>query len=87
MATTQIIGITAGILTGISMLPQLIKIVKEKKAEDVSVVMLCVLIAGLIMWTIYGIMRDDLPIIVTTCFSLLVNLLVLTFRIKYSGTS
>lgn len=30
------IGLSAGILTGISMLPQLIKIIKEKKAKEVS---------------------------------------------------
>jgi MtN3 and saliva related transmembrane protein len=87
MASTQIVGIIAGILTGVSMLPQLIKIIKEKKAHDVSIIMLSVLIAGLIMWVIYGFLRDDMPIIVTNCFSLLVNFSVLFFRIKYSGTS
>ena len=46
MDTTQWIGIAAGVLTSVSMLPQLIKIIKEKKAGDVSVVMLLVLIGG-----------------------------------------
>jgi MtN3 and saliva related transmembrane protein len=86
MDTTQIVGIAAGVLTAVSMLPQLIKIVKEKKAEDVSIIMLVILNTGLILWTVYGLMRNDMPIIVTNCFSILVNITLLVLRIKYSGT-
>jgi len=86
METTQWIGIAAGVLTSISMLPQLIKILKEKKAEDVSIVMLLVLLAGLAMWATYGFMREDWPIIATNSFSFLLNLVVLGCRIKFSGT-
>jgi MtN3 and saliva related transmembrane protein len=85
MDTTQIIGITAGVLTSVSMLPQLIKMIKEKKAGDVSIVMLLVLISGLALWAVYGFMRDDIPIIATNSFSCLLNIIVLTFRIKYNG--
>jgi MtN3 and saliva related transmembrane protein len=67
------------------MLPQLIKIIKERKAHDVSIVMLLVLMAGLAMWATYGFMREDWPIIVTNCFSFLLNSVVLFFRIKFSG--
>jgi MtN3 and saliva related transmembrane protein len=86
MDTTQWIGIAAGVLTSISMLPQLIKMIKEKKAGDVSIVMLLVLIAGLAFWAVYGFMREDIPIIVTNCFSFVLNIIVLTLRIKYNGT-
>lgn len=86
MDKTGIIGIVAGVLTSVSMLPQLIKIVKEKKAEDVSILMLVVLIAGLSLWAWYGFIKKDMPIIVTNLFSILVNITVLTMRIKYSGT-
>lgn len=85
MDMTQWIGIAAGVLTSISMLPQLIKIIKEKKAEDVSVVMILILIVGLALWATYGILKMDWPIIVTNSFSVLVNTLLLIFRIKYAG--
>ena len=86
MDLTQIIGIAAGILTAISMLPQLIKIVKEKKAEDISITMLIVLIAGLSLWIAYGILRKDIPIVATNSFSVLVNITIVVLRIKYNGT-
>lgn len=83
MNWTQIIGLAAGILTATSLLPQVIKTFKEKKAEDVSLLMLLVLLGGLILWIVYGIKKNDLPIIATNCFSLLVNITMVVLRIKY----
>jgi len=83
MDTTQIIGLTAGILTASSLLPQLIKTIKEKEAEDISLVMLMVLLSGISLWIYYGIRRDDFPIIITNSFSLLLNVIMIFLRIKY----
>ena len=83
MNWTQIIGLAAGILTASSLLPQVIKTLREKKAEDVSLIMLFVLQAGLVLWIVYGIKREDLPIIATNSFSLLVNIVMVILRIKY----
>ena len=85
MEWMQVIGMAAGVLTSVSMLPQLVKMVREKEAENVSVVMLVVLLSGLALWTVYGLMRNDLPIIVTNSFSFLLNTAVLALRIKYNG--
>jgi MtN3 and saliva related transmembrane protein len=83
MDKTQWIGIIAGVFTATSMLPQLIKVIKEKKAEDISLLMLIVLLTGISLWVVYGIMKKDMPIIATNAFSLLVNVLMIFFRIKY----
>jgi len=84
MDLTQIIGIVAGIFTATSLIPQLVKIVKEKKADDVSPLMLIILMGGLGLWTTYGIMKEDWPIIITNAFSFLLNAVVLVLRYKYS---
>lgn len=81
---TEITGLAAGILTASSMVPQVIKTLREKKAEEVSLFMLLVLLAGLVLWIVYGIKRQDLPIIATNCFSLLVNITMVILRIKYT---
>lgn len=83
MQIEQLVGIAAGILTSISMLPQLIKLIKEKKADALSPVMLIVLISGLALWTYYGILRKDWPIIITNSFSLILNITLLTLRQIY----
>lgn len=69
-----VLGIVAGVLTSVSMIPQLIKVLKEKNVEDISLVMLLVLITGVSLWVWYGIMKSELPIILSNAFSVLVNL-------------
>jgi MtN3 and saliva related transmembrane protein len=80
---TQVIGIVAGIFTSSSLLPQLIKIIKEKKVEDLSMGMFIALMVGVALWIVYGIMKDDYPIIVTNVFSLILNIAVLVLRYRY----
>jgi MtN3 and saliva related transmembrane protein len=77
------VGIIAGVLTSASLLPQFIKLLKTKKAEDISLFFLFLLISGLAMWVWYGIIREDIPIIVTNAFSLLLNGLMIFFGIRY----
>ena len=78
-----ILGFVAGILTAISMLPQLLKTLKLKKAEEVSALMLIVLILGVTLWLFYGILKKDWPIIITNATSLIINLTMMTLRIIY----
>ena len=83
MQWTQLIGLAAGICTATSLLPQVIKTIREKKVENISLLMLIVLMTGLILWIIYGIKRNDIPIMVTNSFSLLVNITMIVLRIRY----
>jgi len=78
-----IIGIAASVLTGVSMLPQLFKMLKEKKAEVISVLTLAVLCCGLLLWVCYGFFKDDWIIIISNGFSLLVNLIIIILSLKY----
>ena len=83
MNWTQVIGLAAGVCTATSLLPQVVKTIKEKKAEDVSLGMLLVLATGILLWIVYGIKKNDLPIIATNSFSLLVNIVMVVVGIKY----
>jgi MtN3 and saliva related transmembrane protein len=67
----------------VSLLPQLIKLIKEKKAEDISLFYLIILLCGLILWIIYGVRKEDLPIIITNAVSLVINVMVLILGAKY----
>jgi MtN3 and saliva related transmembrane protein len=74
MEPTTYIGIAASALTSSSLIPQLIKILRKKEAEDVSLVMLSVLLAGLSLWIVYGIRQNDWIIIISNTFAVLINL-------------
>ncbi|HEX6225855.1 MAG TPA: SemiSWEET transporter [Chryseolinea sp.] len=80
---TEIIGIAAGICTGVSLLPQIIKMVREKKAHDISLFYLLVLLLGLSLWTYYGILKNDIPIIATNAFSMVLNMTMIVLGTIY----
>ncbi|RYY24642.1 MAG: hypothetical protein EOO04_12780 [Chitinophagaceae bacterium] len=84
---TTYIGLFAGVCTCISMLPQLIKIIREKKAENISYAMLLILLVGVGTWTWYGVLINDLPIIVTNGVSCAINLLVIGCTVRYKSKS
>lgn len=65
MNTITIVGVIASICTAVSMVPQLIKLIKEKKADDISVFMLVVLFVGVGCWVMYGILKTDWIIIIS----------------------
>jgi MtN3 and saliva related transmembrane protein len=84
---TEWVGLAAGIFTSASLLPQLIKLLREKKAHDISLFFLVTLLIGLGLWVWYGIMKNDLPIIATNSFSIVTNLLMIIYGMKYKKES
>lgn len=78
-----IIGTIAGILTSVSMLPQLIKVLKEKDVENLSGGMIGVLLTGVSLWVVFGFMKNELPIILSNGFSVIVNSILFIYYFKY----
>ncbi len=70
----QILGLIAGALTAIASMPQLIKVIKTKNVDDISWLMLVILISGLSLWVWYGFEQDELPIILSNAFAVLINI-------------
>ena len=83
MNTQTVIGIIASICTAASLIPQLVKIVKEKEAENISFGMMIILFIGLGFWDYYGVLKNDIIIIVSNTFSLVINFLLTLFTWKY----
>ena len=83
MDKISIVGIGASILTAASLVPQLLKIIREKKAEDISMVMLSILLCGLGLWIYYGIMKNDLIIVISNAFALVINLSTVALTLLY----
>lgn len=80
---TEYIGLAAGIFTACSMMPQLIKLIRNKKSEELSLTYLMILFAGIALWVWYGTLRDDIPIIATNAVSLFLNTLMIILAIRY----
>jgi MtN3 and saliva related transmembrane protein len=83
MNYTDIIGLFAGICVTISVVPQIIKVWKTKKVKQISLKTFGILTFGLLIWIIYGIIKNDLPIIITNSISFCLNLIMVYFIIYY----
>ncbi|MBC8052377.1 MAG: SemiSWEET transporter [Sphingobacteriaceae bacterium] len=82
--SNDVIGLVAGILTSTAMIPQVVKTIKEKDAENISPFMVIILILGTATWTYYGVLKNDMPIIITNIFSCFVNCVMLFCKVKFS---
>ena len=80
----DIFGYFAAILTTSAFLPQLIKTLKTKKAEDVSLSTLIMFIIGVFSWIIYGYNISSKPILIANFITLILNLLILVSKVYFS---
>ena len=83
ISIVTIIGIIASIGTAMSMVPQLLKLKKENKAEDISLNMLLVLFIGLRCWIVYGTLQKDWIITISNSFSYSINILPAVLALNY----
>ena len=80
----EIFGYIAAVLTTAAFLPQLIKTLKTKKADDVSLITLIMFIIGVLCWIIYGYKISSIPILLANLITLILNLLILISKIYFS---
>lgn len=79
----DIIGFTAGALTLINMLPQVIKSYRTKSVEDVSFLMVLIFALSMVLWTIYGVMIKSMPIIIADAVGFLISLVQIILMFIY----
>lgn len=82
--TISVIGIMASIFALSSTVPQIVKSLKTKKTEDLSVWLILSLIVGLSLWVIYGIGRNDVVIVGGNILGVSLNLVLLFLKFRYS---
>ena len=78
------IGLVAGVLTTGAFVPQVWKIYRSKSGRDVSARMFSLLSAGVVLWLIYGIMLQSLPLILTNGVTLVLSLAIIVLKVRYS---
>ena len=80
----EIFGYFAAILTTAAFLPQLVKTLKTKKANDVSLITLIMFIVGVFSWIIYGYKISSVPILLANLVTFILNLSILISKIYFS---
>jgi MtN3 and saliva related transmembrane protein len=83
MQSIDLVGYIAATLTTAAFLPQVLKIWKSKSTKDLALPTLLSFIAGVSMWLIYGLLVKSTPIIIANTLTLLLNLVILRFKLRY----
>jgi MtN3 and saliva related transmembrane protein len=79
----ELFGYVAGTLTTISFLPQVLKSVREKNVNGLSLAMYICFTTGVAFWLIYGILIGNTPIIIFNIITLLFAVAIIYNIIKY----
>ncbi|MBW2674032.1 MAG: SemiSWEET transporter [Deltaproteobacteria bacterium] len=83
MSTADIIGFTAAVICSISMTPQVIKIYRTKKTDDLSLGAFSVLASGLFLWLVYGLLIHSIPIMAGNAVGGSFTLYIIVMKIRH----
>ena len=80
---TNAIGFLAAIGTTASFIPQALKIFKTRDTQSISLSMYVMFISGVFLWLTYGVIKEDVPMIIANGITLIFAGIILYFKIKY----
>lgn len=74
------IGLLAAALTTFSFLPQALLTLRTRKTDEISLIMYLMLNLGIMCWLAYGVVQDDLALILANSVTLLFSLPILLVK-------
>jgi MtN3 and saliva related transmembrane protein len=83
MSYVTVVGLTAAVLSTVSFFPQLLKTWKTKSAKDISMGMFSIFCVGVFLWLVYGILINNLPVIIANLFTFIQAFIILLLKNKY----
>jgi MtN3 and saliva related transmembrane protein len=83
MDRVMMLGLAAGTLTTAAFVPQLAKAWRSKSTGDLSWGMLIAFSTGVLLWLIYGVWIDSLPVILSNAVTLLLQVGIVSLKIKH----
>ena len=81
------LAFVAGALTSTGYIPQIVKGIRTRKLDDVSLLMPAVLGLGMFLWLIYGLAREDPAIIVANVVGASLTAVLVAMKTLYKSPS
>lgn len=81
--SVEIIGSVAAFITTFCWLPQILKILREKKAGDISLLTTGALATGIFLWLLYGLLIGSWPLIMANMVSFLFIATIVGLKLRY----
>ncbi|WP_437652520.1 SemiSWEET transporter [Sorangium sp. So ce1182] len=77
------LGLVAASLTTISFLPQVLRTLRTRDTSSISAGMYATLITGVGLWLIYGLLTEDVPIIIANAITFVLSGMVFILKLRY----
>ncbi|MCX6316351.1 MAG: SemiSWEET family transporter [Bacteroidetes bacterium] len=86
MTGVDLLGYSAGAITTLTFLPQIIKTWKEKSAKNVSLVMFIIAAVNEVMWIAWGALLQpaNWVVILTNSIILVMSLTMIVLKLRYN---
>jgi len=81
---TNIIGYTGAVVGTFLMVPQIVKSWKTKKVSDLSWGMVVLYFVNCMLWLTYGLLIASMPVAVANGVALIVSIVQIVLKTKYS---
>lgn len=83
MTNLDMLGLTASFFTTSSFIPQVIRTWKTRDVSGISLSTYVIITIGLLLWLTYGVMKNDLPLIVANSTMVLLTLAIAVMKITF----
>lgn len=83
MDYVTVLGLSAAALTIVAFFPQLLKVWRTRSTRDISLEMFLIFCVAVFLWFIYGVLTNDMPVIVANFLVFIQALIILAFKAKY----
>lgn len=80
----NIVGTLAALCSMTSFVPQIVKIVRERDAESVSLRMYAVTVTGFSLWIAYGVLTKAWPVTAANAVCLVLSTTILALKWRFS---
>ena len=79
----DIIGYIAGLVIIVSWIPQVVKSYKTKNVNDLSIIMIILILTGTVLWISYALLVKDKPVFAVNAVLVILISYLLYLKIKY----
>ena len=80
--TFEIIGMSAAILTTLAFVPQVLKVIKLKKTDGLSLSTYIIFTLGVVLWLVYGFFKNSISMVFGNGITLILSLIILVYIVK-----
>ena len=79
----DILGLVASFFTTSSQIPQVYRTYKTRDVSSISLSTYVIITIGLLLWLTYGLIKQDLPLIVANCTMVMLTFAITVMKIVF----